>query len=99
MNRKYDVNEKMKYDELPIAGNIYDDGNAEDFNTGDWRSKKPVHIYEKCKHCFLCVPVCPDDCIMHTEDTVHGIDYDKCKGCGICAKVCPFKAIEMKEQD
>lgn len=94
--RKVNVDGTTPASILPIAGIILDDGNAEDFKTGDWRNKKPVHLEEKCKHCMLCVPCCPEDCIVHNQDDkMLGFDYTQCKGCGVCAKVCPFKAIEM----
>ncbi|MEG0073176.1 MAG: 4Fe-4S binding protein [Clostridia bacterium] len=97
--RKVNVNIHSKISELPMAGIILDDGNSEDFNTGDWKNQKPVHDMEKCKNCMLCVPVCPEACIKHTEDDkMIGFDYDKCKGCGICAKTCPFKAISMEKE-
>lgn len=94
------VNDKMGASELPLAGITTEDGNSEHFYTGDWRTKKPVHLSEKCKHCMLCILPCPDDATTHDgHGKMTGIDYNKCKGCGICAKVCPFKAIEMVDED
>ena len=91
------VNDKMGAKEWPLAGIITDDGNSETFNTGEWRNKKPLHLEDKCKHCMLCVPYCPEGCIYQDNGILKEIDLDYCKGCGICAKVCPFKAIEMKD--
>ena len=54
---------------------------------------------EKCKHCMLCVPFCPDVCIPVKEGRRQETDLHYCKGCGICAKVCPFKAITMKREE
>lgn len=48
---------------------------------------------------MLCVPYCPEDCILHKDSILEGMDLDFCKGCGVCAKVCPFHAIEMKSKD
>ncbi len=94
------VNDKMGAKELPLAGIITDDGNSETFNTGEWRNKKPLHLEDKCKHCMLCVPVCPDNAILHNDESkMCGFDYSKCKGCGVCAKVCPFKAIDMANEE
>jgi len=82
------------------AGIITEDGNSEKFNTGEWRNKKPLHLKDKCKHCMMCVPVCPDCAIFHSkDDKMEGFDYSKCKGCGVCAAVCPFRAIEMVNED
>ena len=91
-----EINSKTPYQDLTIAGNIYQAGNAKEFKTGDWRSVKPVYYSEKCKQCGLCWPVCPDDAIPVKDGERKDFNYDACKGCGVCAKVCPFKAIEMK---
>ena len=91
-----EINSKTPYQDLTIAGNIYQAGNAKEFKTGDWRSVTPVYYSEKCKQCGLCWPVCPDDAIPVKDGERKDFNYDDCKGCGVCAKVCPFKAIEMK---
>ena len=94
-----EINAKTPMEELTIGGNIYNAGNAREFKTGDWRSMKPIWIEEKCKHCGLCFPVCPDNSIPVGKDLNRGeFNYDYCKGCGVCAKACPFAAIEMKEE-
>lgn len=86
--------------EILMAGIIDEGGNSEKIKAGAWRSYRPVYTSEKCKHCMLCVPPCPDDAIIYDkEGKMHGIDYDKCKGCGVCAKVCPFGAIHMEKED
>ncbi len=94
------IDKNTPIDDLTIGGNIYTAGNAKEFKTGDWRSMKPVWIKEKCTQCGLCFPVCPDDSIPVSKETLQRGDfnYDYCKGCGVCAKVCPFGAIEMKEE-
>lgn len=79
-----------------LGANILQDGNSLDFRTGDWKNKTPIHLKDKCKHCMMCVPYCPEDCILHENDKLLGFNLDYCKGCGVCAKVCPFDAIEMK---
>ncbi len=76
---------------------ILKDGNSVKVKTGDWKVRFPDHSKEKCKNCMMCVPYCPEGCIMQKDNILEGIDYDYCKGCGVCAKVCPFNAIEMKE--
>jgi pyruvate ferredoxin oxidoreductase delta subunit len=95
-----------KYDEIPMAGNIIKPGNATEYKTGGWRSKRPVHIAEKCLWvkngtCGLCWIFCPDDAIRLEEkdgEYVHIYDYDYCKGCGICAEQCPVDAIKMEDE-
>ena len=95
-----DINKNTPMEELTIGGNIYEPGNSKECKTGDWRSICPVYIEDKCKQCGLCWPVCPENAIPVSKETLKRGDFnfDYCKGCGICAKVCPFKAIEMKEE-
>lgn len=91
------LNNSTPWQDLTIGGNIYEAGNAKEFKTGDWRSQKPIWIEEKCTHCGLCYPVCPDDAIPVGKDQKRtDFDYNACKGCMVCAKVCPFKAIEKE---
>ncbi len=82
-----------------VGSNILKDGNSIEVITGDWRNRKPIHIREKCTNCMLCVPYCPDNCIIQKNNIIQEFDLNYCKGCGVCAKVCPFKAIEMKSED
>jgi len=83
--------------ELPEAGIIPYAGNAEEYNTGDWRTHRPVHDPEKCTNCLICWINCPDSAIIVEDGKFKEFDYEHCKGCGICAEVCPdkVKAITM----
>jgi pyruvate ferredoxin oxidoreductase delta subunit len=76
--------------ELP-HGDSLAAGTAEKFETGDWRSEKPVWIKEKCIQCLQCWLHCPDSSITIENGKMTGFDYKHCKGCGICANVCPTK--------
>ena len=90
---------KNGWKEIPIGGLITEAGSAKKYNTGDWRTFKPVRDENKCIHCLICWVYCPDSSILVAEGKMVGFDYDHCKGCGICATVCPKKCIEMvKEQ-
>ncbi len=79
------------YKEIPIGGIITEAGNSVKYNTGDWRSSKPIWTEEGCVHCLLCWVFCPDNAILVKDGKMVGIDYDHCKGCGICARECPRK--------
>lgn len=93
------MEKKMTWKELPV-GDILEGGTSLKFKTGNWRSKRPIHIMEKCIHCFICWISCPDDAIVVDKENgkFKEINYEYCKGCGICAYECPKKAIEMKEE-
>ncbi|MBE5870931.1 MAG: 4Fe-4S dicluster domain-containing protein [Lachnospiraceae bacterium] len=91
------INEKTRWQDLTEGLQIYEPGTSKLFHTGEWRSDTPVWLEEKCTHCLLCVPYCPDSCIVVQDGKRKEFDYDHCKGCGICVKACPFHAIEMKE--
>ena len=84
--------------EIPIGGLIIDAGNSEEYETGSWRSHRPVIDMERCSHCMLCWVYCPDGAIKAEDGKVVGIDLAHCKGCGICAQECPRKAITMVEE-
>ncbi|MBR2189667.1 MAG: 4Fe-4S binding protein [Eubacterium sp.] len=91
------INERSPYTDLTEGLQMFAAGTAKNFNTGEWRTNTPVMIWEKCRQCLLCCPVCPDSSIPVKGGKRLDFDYDHCKGCGICVKVCPFDAIEMKE--
>ncbi len=82
--------------DVPIGGLILEAGSSEKYETGDWRTYRPVWDQEKCKHCMICWIYCPDSCILVREGKMIGIDYEHCKGCGICAHECPAKCIDMR---
>ena len=95
MNKK-----KLGYKELP-AGDLLEAGTALDFETGSWRSDRPIHDKEKCINCLICWAYCPDSAIKVEDGKIKEIDLKYCKGCGICAQVCPpkIKAITMVEEN
>ena len=88
------------YKDIPIGGLIIEAGNAEKYETGSWRSFRPVRDDEKCIHCLICWIFCPDSAIIVESGKVVGLDLDHCKGCGICARECPKKvqAITMVKE-
>ncbi len=95
--KAFQAEKKKGWREIPEGGLILDAGNAVNYNTGSWKTYKPVWYDEKCTQCFLCWIMCPDDAMLTKDGKVIGIDYEHCKGCTICAAVCPPKAnaIEM----
>lgn len=84
------MSEKLKgWKELPIGGMILEAGNSHSYETGSWRSLKPVYNKDKCIDCLFCWVYCPDSSVVVTEGKFDHFDYDHCKGCGICAQECP----------
>jgi len=83
---------------MPLGGMVPEGGTSDEYNTGSWRTFRPIHDDKKCIHCLRCWILCPDSAILVENGKVTGIDYKHCKGCGICATECPKKvhAIEMK---
>lgn len=84
-------------------GDVLDAGTAEQFQTGDWRSERPVWNPQTCIQCLLCWIHCPDSAITVDKATskMTGFDYKHCKGCGICAEICPTKpkSITMQPEE
>ena len=66
-----------------------DAGNSVAYQTGTWRSMRPLRDLEQCTQCLICWIMCPDSAIRIEDGQVAGFDYDHCKGCGICAEQCP----------
>ncbi len=84
--------------EITPAGLVLEPGNAVEYETGTWRTFRPIIELEKCSHCMLCWVYCPDASIMVNEGKITGIDLRHCKGCGICAAECPRKVITTVEE-
>lgn len=80
----------LSWKELP-EGDVLEAGTAARFNTGDWRSQRPVFCEANCIQCLTCWIVCPDSAVNVKDGKVIGFDYDHCKGCGVCNRECPTK--------
>ncbi len=91
------------YDTAPIGGVLPNPGNtiSNDLTTSrtGWI---PLFHEDKCINCGLCTLVCPDYCLVWTEDTqaeeppfykMLGVEYRYCKGCLRCIESCPMEAL------
>ncbi|MFH0768715.1 MAG: 4Fe-4S dicluster-binding protein [Chloroflexota bacterium] len=74
-------------------------GSASQYETGGWRSQRPILDVDKCNKCGLCYIFCPDACIEQDEEGYFKSNLFYCKGCGICSAECPRKAIVMVEEE
>jgi len=97
---KWDISKinQWKAEDHPLGATIPTAGNASEYNTGAWRSSRPIRDNEKCTQCLICFMYCPDSSILVKDDKVTEFDLMHCKGCGICARECPFEAIEMIDE-
>ena len=84
--------------ELPLGGIIENSGNSVEYETGSWRTWRPVFHSEACTSCLMCWVYCPEESIVLKDGQtasgkprkeVSGIDYTYCKGCGLCVRECP----------
>jgi pyruvate ferredoxin oxidoreductase delta subunit len=87
--------EDVSWKELQTGAAVHEAGGATDYETGDWKSRKPVLEKEKCTKCGLCFLYCPEGCIQPDKEGWFIADLKYCKGCGVCAAECPRKAIAM----
>jgi len=91
--------DKLKnWQELPSGGVITEAGSAARYETGSWRTWKPITRRENCIHCLKCWEYCPEDAILLEDGLdpagkprkfVKDVNYFHCKGCGLCVKECP----------
>jgi pyruvate ferredoxin oxidoreductase delta subunit len=90
--------EKLTWKEIEVGAISTEPGSAAQYQTGDWRSRRPTYDFSKCIKCALCQTYCPEGCINQNQEGFYEGDLYYCKGCGICAKECPKKVISMVEE-
>ena len=91
--------EEKGWKELVRGGMILEAGNAANYETGSWKTFKPVKDDAKCINCLFCWMFCPEGTIKAKDGKITNIDLNQCKGCGICAKECPKDAIKMVKEE
>ncbi len=89
---------ELTWRELEIGVIATEPGNASQYRTGDWRSQKPVYLFERCIKCGMCQLFCPEGCVQQNAEGYFEADLYYCKGCGICARECPTMVITMEEE-
>ena len=85
-----DVKKVKGWRDVTIGG-LVEPGTSEQYNTGSWRTYRPVWHADRCIHCLQCWAFCPDGSIVAKDEKFGGFDLYHCKGCGLCAKICPVK--------
>jgi len=88
---------ELAWRDLEIGSIMTEPGSASQYQTGTWRTEKPIIDLGKCNKCGLCYLFCPDVAIEQNNDGYFKVNLFYCKGCGICATECPKRAITMVE--
>jgi pyruvate ferredoxin oxidoreductase delta subunit len=83
----------LGWKDLP-QGDVLKAATALEFETGDWRTRRPVKDDKLCINCLFCYIYCPDSAVKVKDGKFDGIDYRYCKGCGVCENVCPVKPVK-----
>ena len=93
----YPIEKSLSWKELNPGFVVTEMGNARSYQTGYWKSERPVRDNVKCIKCGMCALFCPEDCIRQDAEGFFEADEFYCKGCGICARECWTGAITMVE--
>ncbi len=96
---KFKTETDVTWKDLEIGSIVVEPGSASQYQTGGWRSQRPIIDNSKCNKCGLCYIFCPDASIEPETDGYFKVDLFYCKGCGICATECHRKAIIMVEEE
>ena len=91
--------DELTWKDLEVGSIVTEPGNASQYQTGGWRSQKPILDNSKCIKCGLCSIFCPEGCIEQNTEGYFEANLFYCKGCGICATECRRKAITMVEEE
>ncbi|MEA2102880.1 MAG: 4Fe-4S dicluster-binding protein [Thermodesulfobacteriota bacterium] len=91
--------DEIRWQELEVGIAVIDPGSAMGYETGTWRSERPVVDKDQCIHCGVCWLFCPDMSIVQAPEGHFEADLTYCKGCGICAKECPVGCITMVPEE
>jgi len=90
---------ELTWKDLEIGSIVTEPGSASQYQTGGWRTQKPIHDTNKCIKCGICYIFCPEGCVRQNADGYFEANLDYCKGCGICARECWTQAITMVEEE
>ena len=99
MVSRFKTETDVTWKDVEIGGIVTEPGSASQYQTGGWRSQRPIIDNEKCNKCGLCYIYCPDMSMVPQADGYFKVDLYYCKGCGICANECPKDAITMVEEE
>jgi len=87
--------DELTWKDLGIGLIVTEPGSASQYQTGTWRSQRPLLDNSRCIKCGMCYIFCPEGCIEQNAEGYFEANLFYCKGCGICARECWPKAITM----
>ncbi len=91
--------DELTWKDLNPGSIVTEPGNASQYQTGYWRSQKPIFDSSRCIKCGVCYIFCPEGCIEQNAKGDFEINLFYCKGCGICANECWLKVITMVDEE
>jgi len=90
---------ELTWKDLEIGSIVTEPGSASQYQTGTWRSQRPIFNKSRCIKCGICYLFCPEGCIQEKDEGYFEVELYYCKGCGICARECWPLAITMVEEE
>ena len=90
---------ELTWKDLEIGSIVAEPGSASQYQTGYWRSQRPIFNSNKCIKCGICQLFCPEGCVEQNAEGYFEANLFYCKGCGICARECWTQAITMVEEE
>ena len=78
--------DQIGWKELEVGCVIVEPGNASEYLTGSWRSRRPVVNAEECSKCAQCWMYCPDAAVKQQDDETYAADLDYCKGLSLVSQ-------------
>jgi len=90
---------ELTWQDIEIGSIVTEPGNASQYETGTWRSQRPIFDNDKCIKCGICYIFCPEGCVEQNSEGYFEANIFYCKGCGICARECWTQAITMVEEE
>jgi len=91
--------DELTWKDMEIGSIVTEPGSASQYQTGTWRSERPIIDLDKCNKCGLCYIYCPEAAIEQNDEGYFEVNLFYCKGCGICAVECPKQAVTMVEEE
>lgn len=91
--------DELTWRDLRMGSIVAEPGSASQYQTGTWRSQRPLFDNSKCIKCGLCYIFCPEGCVEQNAEGYFEANLFYCKGCGICFRECWPRAIIMVEEE